>query len=341
MNPPLRGSVTAARLALLESFDEHRVVLLICVCYVLVGGAVLAGLGRPRPFSVMNFWFLGNWAAASTLWLSWEYLRHPRRFWSALEPARLAGSVMMALVFVPFQATFQALKQAIGPVIGFRFDRPFATLDALLHGGDAWRLLDPLLVTAPGVWVLDVAYSLWFAVLNVTLLWLCWSGDRPLRRRALVAFTWLWIAGGTLGAAVGASAGPCYYDKVTGNDRFVPLLRQLDAQSTADGMPLKARALQAWAWNPSGDDMWAQFAGISAMPSMHVALAVFVAIVAWNTSRPLGATLWLYALLIQVGSVALGWHYAVDGYAGAVIAWVVWVLSRPGARKGRRVTSAE
>ena len=32
----------------------------------------------------------------------------------------------------------------------------------------------------------------------------------------------------------------------------------------------------------------------------------------------------LIAGVIMIGSVLLGWHYAVDGYLGALIAWGAW-----------------
>jgi hypothetical protein len=76
-------------------------------------------------------------------------------------------------------------------------------------------------------------------------------------------------------------------------------------------------------------------AGISAMPSMHVAAAVLFALLGWRVSRPLGIAFSVFAGLILLGSVHLGWHYAVDGYISilATIAlWkgVGWFLSRDG-----------
>jgi len=58
--------------------------------------------------------------------------------------------------------------------------------------------------------------------------------------------------------------------------------------------------------------------GISAFPSMHVALAAWFALVlrarhvAW-----LGVA---YVLGVFAGSIILGWHYAVDGAAGIAVA---------------------
>ena len=42
------------------------------------------------------------------------------------------------------------------------------------------------------------------------------------------------------------------------------------------------------------------------------------------------------ALFIEVGSVALGWHYAIDGYAGAVCAWAIWRFAGVMVRITRR-----
>jgi hypothetical protein len=73
--------------------------------------------------------------------------------------------------------------------------------------------------------------------------------------------------------------------------------------------------------------------GISAMPSLHVAIAALNAIVLYKFSKAAGVFGLLYLAVILVGSVHLGWHYAIDGYlsilAVAVIWWATgWALAR-------------
>jgi membrane-associated phospholipid phosphatase len=34
-----------------------------------------------------------------------------------------------------------------------------------------------------------------------------------------------------------------------------------------------------------------------------------------------------FAIAIFVGSIVLGWHYAVDGYMGGLVAWFSWWLA--------------
>jgi membrane-associated phospholipid phosphatase len=128
-------------------------------------------------------------------------------------------------------------------------------------------------------------------------------------------------------ASVGASAGPVYYNHAThAIDPYSDLIRQLDSVTVSHG-PLFARTNQLGLWDLHSADRWGAFAGISAMPSLHVGLAVLFALVAGQRSRWLAGFLWCYAGLIQVGSIVLGWHYAVDGYAGALIACAVWVAA--------------
>ena len=121
-----------------------------------------------------------------------------------------------------------------------------------------------------------------------------------------------------------ASGGPCYYGHfVDGTNPYEPLfqrLRELDPDHTL--FALKAQNY-LWTTNVSGE--WGAVAGISAMPSLHVALATLFAILAWQCQRWLGALLTVFAVATQIGSVVLGWHYAVDGYAGALLAYGCWI----------------
>ena len=67
--------------------------------------------------------------------------------------------------------------------------------------------------------------------------------------------------------------------------------------------------------------------GISAMPSLHNALAVLFACVAWHLSRSLGRIMTGYAAIVWIGSIHLGWHYALDGVVAFVATIALWSLS--------------
>jgi membrane-associated phospholipid phosphatase len=66
---------------------------------------------------------------------------------------------------------------------------------------------------------------------------------------------------------------------------------------------------------------------------MHVAVATLYALYWSGRSRAAGAAFWLFALVIYVGSIVLGWHYAVDGIGGFILALLLWKLA--GALFGR------
>ena len=68
--------------------------------------------------------------------------------------------------------------------------------------------------------------------------------------------------------------------------------------------------------------------GISAFPSVHVGLATFNALFAWEYSRRLGILAFVYPGLIQASSVYLGWHYAIDGYAAIIVTALIYAGTR-------------
>jgi membrane-associated phospholipid phosphatase len=91
--------------------------------------------------------------------------------------------------------------------------------------------------------------------------------------------------------------------------------------------PLTALWAQNVLWQSYIDPGAAQVEGISAMPSMHVAMATLMALIAFRVNRRLGWAYTVYAGLIFLGSIHLGWHYALDGYVGALGTIGIWYLA--------------
>lgn len=69
------------------------------------------------------------------------------------------------------------------------------------------------------------------------------------------------------------------------------------------------------------------FYGIAAFPSLHVGISVLFALYFFQASALAGIFASLYALAMAIGSVFLQWHYAVDGYGGALLALTLYLLT--------------
>jgi hypothetical protein len=234
-----------------------------------------------------------------------------------------------ALVFVPaFLSAFTSFKGMLPAINPFSWDPYFADLDWLLHGGNhPWALLQPLLGTPSVTRAINFVYLSWFFVLHGALFWQAFSLQAPLLRiRFFLTFVLSWALLGSLGAVYFSSAGPVYYGLVTGlEDPFLPLMDYLRSVEETVGLPILLAA-QKGLWQAYQASATQAFAGISAMPSMHLAMTTLIALVCWRTNRLLGVVAALYCFAILLGSVHLGWHYAVDGYAGIVGVWLIWLV---------------
>ena len=75
-------------------------------------------------------------------------------------------------------------------------------------------------------------------------------------------------------------------------------------------------------------DVTIHYFGLAAFPSLHVAVFVLYSLWAREVSR--GWLIWNLgmALVIFVGSMVTGYHYMVDGFAGALVGAFAWVVGR-------------
>ena len=82
-------------------------------------------------------------------------------------------------------------------------------------------------------------------------------------------------------------------------------------------------------------------AGITAMPSMHVAMAFLFWLAMRRVSPLLGKTFFAYFVITWISSVHLAYHYGVDGLVSVVAVLAIWwsagaVLSWWGRRMDER-----
>lgn len=251
----------------------------------------------------------------------WHWLATRRWFEIALLRVPLALLVVLAVGFY-----YLSFKINIPSFVPYSWDLFFAELDRMLFlGRDPWVVTHGLLPGTLATRVLDKLYTLWFPVTQMTAFAVALLPLRSrLRLTYLTAYGLTWIVGGVVLAIVFSSAGPVYMEALTGDATFAPLMERLYGQAGA--APLTALQTQEWLWAGYVEPGTAPY-GISAFPSMHLALAATSACAAFGGSRVLGWVLTAFTVAMFVGSVHLAWHYAVDGIAGIALALVFWRLS--------------
>jgi hypothetical protein len=260
---------------------------------------------------------VGAWLIAAWHLLGWRgHIRAPRE-------GQVVALVVTVLII---QGTFTVVNPWKLAIVdrGFTWDARLAALDALLHGGrDPWRFLAGL----PGIATvgLDRLYAVGWAALVIGGGVAIALGASPARRaRFLLAFVLTFVLLGVGVAHVFASAGPCYYAQVTGEPRFLPQVAAL--QRVHERYLLFAVEGHHWLWAASMSGGATPYTGISAMPSMHVAVPVLYTAMLWDR-RAWALPLLALTILTMVASVHLGWHYAVDGYASALAVPAIWWVS--------------
>jgi hypothetical protein len=214
------------------------------------------------------------------------------------------------LVYVAVAAQFLLLgwlKAAMPFSVGFHADQLLADADAWIFGTDPWRLVQWLPPT-----LIDTAYITWAQSNLFMMAILALVPKSEKRDRAIISFFLVVSACALLQYAV-PSAGPIFYERLGFGDRFADLPSRPWATVTAD-----------YLWANYQDNAARVGTGISAFPSLHVAGAAWVADVVSSYSRKLAPLAWAYFVLILMGSVFLGWHYALDGIAGLVIAILMY-----------------
>ncbi len=243
-----------------------------------------------------------------------------------MRPKLLINALPVFTAMVFFNKAMIELKPAIPAINPFSWDVTFMHWDRALHFGlDPWAILQPLLGYDYVTYAVNMAYNFWFVALFAAWFWFGFQKQaNELRTRFFLSYMLAWWIGGGLLAVYFSSAGPVYYDELgLAPNPYTDLFAYLNAADTR--IPLWFLDTQQMLWD--GYTGKGPPLGISAMPSMHNASAVLFALAFARVSKRLGWFFMAYAVVILVGSVHLGWHYAIDGYAGVAVALFSWWLA--------------
>ena len=249
-------------------------------------------------------------------------------FRNRLGSPMLAAALLAPLVLMPMLFTgFGVLKMLLPLNTPFAWDDAFAAADrALFFGRQPWELTHAVFGGAGATIFLDRLYTFWVVLLSFAILGFAMFAPRYDRARFFLSFTAAWLLLGVAGAYLGASAGPCYAELVGASSapEFAPLMERLHAMAAIEGNHIDAVRWQGVLWDAHSNRRYGFGMGISAMPSLHNAIAMLYALAFFRFGRGWGAAGTVFALVIFVGSIHLGWHYAVDGIAAAAAMAAIW-----------------
>jgi hypothetical protein len=293
--------------------------------YIVIAYALAIALDRPGKFLPVSGYMAVAGPVAMLAGVSLCAGVVPRR--ALVRPELVAGLLLFASLMLYVDA-FAGVKSLLPDIVPFFADPWLARLDEVLHGEDPWAYVSSIIPDAVTPFLHAFYFIGWgIAVMCATFAALTTPRLQHLRAQYAWTFLIVWPLLGNIVAAAAMSGGPIFYDLITGKPEFHALMAHLgSAMHDYD-------ELRRTAWSAHLGEIPTHGFAISAFPSLHVAMATLLALQAFHAGRR-----WFFAALallavILLGSVQLGWHYAVDGYfsiAATLLVWrsVGWVLRR-------------
>jgi hypothetical protein len=267
---------------------------------------------------LLPYWVLAAFgmAAFAIIWVTLRMMRsgadRPIARWreSAVRNRRALIMATVGIIVTGLNMiTFMWLKPVLNYLVPFRADVLLADADRMLFFTDPWRL-----VTWLDTWPMAILYHRgWFALMILILLKVLLGPPSRQKTAILLTYFLLWSVYGPLVHVLLPAGGPVFYERLGYGDTFGAL-----------ALPVETREMADYLWRAYSTRSFAPGSGISAMPSLHIATTAWMVIATYVFARRWVVPMSLTAFLIFVLSVALGWHYAVDGIVGAISAWVIW-----------------
>lgn len=230
----------------------------------------------------------------------------------------------LVLCGIGFFFTAKSLIPRLNP---YKSDPAIAELEKSLHLGHyphEWVI--PFTDSLHFSVALDTAYLIWFAVMYAALAYNVFiDSDINRRLRFLWTFALSWILLGTLLATGLSSTGPLFFANFYADiaDPYKDLVAHFDAL-VAKGQNLSTARGREMLLEWTKNERVININAISAMPSMHVAVAWMAVLYARTIGKAVFAAALVFCVLILWGAVYFGYHYALDGYVSIAVVSLLW-----------------
>ncbi|WP_380054838.1 phosphatase PAP2 family protein [Falsihalocynthiibacter sp. SS001] len=254
---------------------------------------------------------------------------------------RLALAFVIFIACIMQKMMFSAIKTTMPSIVPFYADDLFLEMDRTLLGGiDAWEITHLFSAYIPADLAGFIYVTAWvlFILFFPTLL-VMFDNNIERRNRYLVMYFWVWFGLGHILALAFMSAGPVFYDQVYGGNTFASLTAALQSSGVSTSF---VGQIQRDLWTGYSTMEQTASSGISAFPSVHIGNAMLFGLYLYEVAPKLWPVSVVYLIVYQFLSVYLGWHYAVDGIASAILVYALWkYLKVREARKQQAVPASD
>ena len=209
----------------------------------------------------------------------------------------------------------------------FTWDPVFKAWDRTLFlGHDAADVLQPVLGYPLVTSALAFLYHAWILLIYVgVLFFLFYRAARPVTRQYFLSFVLIWTVIGAGLATALASVGPCFVGPIFGDTTFDGHMAYL--QTANEHFPVLTLNVQHQLLEWYREGKGGLGSGITATPSLHVAMAQLTWLAIRRISPAAGRWFFAFFVIIWIGSVHLAYHYAVDGLIAVIATAAVWSAS--------------
>ncbi len=231
----------------------------------------------------------------------------------------------VAIILLPY---FSKMKSAIPLFNDYTWDAAFIQWDrSIFFGYDAWQVLQPVLGYPIITAFLALLYQLWFLLLYPGVMFFAFAKvNNQVRRQFFLSYVLSWTLIGGAMATWLASVGPVFVGPMLGDTTFDDQMVYLNAAN--EQVPVMTLRVQGLLleWYAAAENGLGS--GITAMPSMHCAIAFLYWIAMRRVSARLGLFFGVFFFITWISSVHLAYHYAVDGLVSLLAVVAIWKASQ-------------